>query len=66
MTGAVCRLEELCDTAHEHGVLKFVVEVYAVGLYGEHGAVISERDHQMHSMYIISGALGKAFGNVGG
>jgi len=66
MTGAICPLEELCDIAHKYGALTFVDEVHAVGLYGQHGAGVGERDGLMHQMDIISGTLGKAFGNVGG
>lgn len=66
MSGAVCPLEELCAVAHEFGALTFVDEVHAVGLYGEHGAGIGEKEGQLHNMDIISGTLGKAFGNIGG
>lgn len=66
MTGAVCPLELLCDIAHDHGALTFIDEVHAVGLYGDHGAGIGEREGQLHKMDIISGTLGKAFGNIGG
>ena len=58
MTGSICPLEELCDVAHKYGALTFVDEVHAVGLYGQHGAGVGERDGVMHKMDIISGTLG--------
>jgi len=66
MTGAICPLEELCDVAHKYGALTFVDEVHAVGLYGWEGAGVAQRDGVMDKMDIVSGTLGKAFGNVGG
>jgi len=66
MTGSICPIEKLCDVAHEHGALTFIDEVHAVGLYGDHGAGIGERDKVLHKMDIVSGTLGKAFGNIGG
>lgn len=66
MTGAICPLEEMCDVAHRYGALTFVDEVHAVGLYGREGAGVGERDGVAHKIDIISGTLGKAFGNIGG
>jgi len=66
MSGAICPLEEMCDVAHKYGALTFVDEVHAVGLYGREGAGVGERDGIEHKIDIISGTLGKAFGNVGG
>jgi len=66
MTGAICPLEEMCDVAHHYGALTFVDEVHAVGLYGPQGAGVGQRDGVQHKIDIISGTLGKAFGNIGG
>lgn len=66
ITGDICPIERLCDVAHKYNAITFVDEVHAVGLYGKHGAGIAERDDVMHKVDIVSGTLGKAFGNVGG
>ncbi|GAB6021620.1 5-aminolevulinate synthase, nonspecific, mitochondrial [Chamberlinius hualienensis] len=66
MTGAICPLTTLCDVSHQHGAITFVDEVHAVGLYGHEGAGVGEREHCLPEMDIISGTLGKAFGNIGG
>ncbi|XP_011312469.1 5-aminolevulinate synthase, erythroid-specific, mitochondrial [Fopius arisanus] len=66
MNGSICPLEEMCDIARKYGALTFVDEVHAVGLYGYSGAGIGERDWVLDKMDMVSGTLGKAFGNVGG
>lgn len=66
LTGDIAPVEELCDVAHKYNAITFVDEVHAVGLYGQHGAGIAEREGLLHKIDIVSGTLGKAFGNVGG
>ncbi|CAF1590437.1 unnamed protein product [Didymodactylos carnosus] len=53
----------MIDVAHRYGSITFIDEVHAVGLYGENGAGVGERDQVLHKMDIISG---KAFGSIGG
>lgn len=66
MTGAISPIKEFCDLAKKYNAITFLDEVHAVGLYGEHGAGIAERDDLMADVDIISGTLGKAYGNIGG
>lgn len=66
MTGDVSQVEKMCDISHKYGALTFVDEVHAVGLYGMRGAGIAQRDNCMDKIDIVSGTLGKAYGNCGG
>ena len=66
MSGSISPIKEICDVAHKYNALTFIDEVHAVGLYGDRGAGIGERDDLMAELDIISGTLGKAFGVAGG
>ena len=66
MSGNIAPIEEICDVAHKYNALTFIDEVHAVGLYGDRGAGIGERDGIMDKLDMISGTLGKAFGVAGG
>lgn len=66
MDGSICDIGRMCDIAHKYGGITFIDEVHAVGLYGQNGAGIGERDDVIDKMDIITGTLGKAFGNIGG
>ncbi|KAF9879506.1 hypothetical protein CkaCkLH20_03049 [Colletotrichum karsti] len=78
MCGTVAPITEICDLAERYGAITFLDEVHAVGLYGPHGAGVSEHlDFEAHSsgdyegtvlsrIDIVTGALGKGFGTMGG
>ncbi|EGG23975.1 5-aminolevulinate synthase [Cavenderia fasciculata] len=66
MDGTVAPIDDICTVAKRHNALTFIDEVHAVGLYGDHGAGVCERDGLMDRVDIVSGTLGKAFGVYGG
>lgn len=66
MDGDIAPIKEICDLADKYNALTYIDEVHAVGLYGDKGGGVAQRDGQAHRISIISGTLAKAYGVFGG
>ena len=66
MDGDFSPIKKICSLAERYNALTFLDEVHAVGIYGERGAGVAERDKVMDHVDIIQGTLAKAFGVIGG
>src|SRR5262245_60887868 len=66
MAGDISPINEICDLAHRYGALTYLDEVHAVGMYGQRGAGVAERDGALDKVDIVQGTLAKGFGVVGG
>ena len=66
MDGDIAPLREIVEVCEAHGALSYIDEVHAVGMYGDHGGGVTEREGLAHRIDVIEGTLGKAYGCVGG
>lgn len=66
MDGDIAPIKEICDLADKYNAMTYIDEVHAVGLYGDHGAGVAEREGLMDRLTVIQGTMAKGFGVVGG
>ncbi len=66
MDGDISPINMICDLAEKYGAFTYLDEVHAVGLYGEEGGGVAQRDGAEARIDLIEGTLGKAFGVMGG
>jgi 5-aminolevulinate synthase len=66
MDGDISDIRGTVALAKKYGAITYIDEVHAVGLYGQRGGGVSERDDIASEIDIIEATLGKAIGVMGG
>jgi len=66
MDGDISPIKEICEVSKKNNALTYLDEVHAVGMYGNRGGGISEREGLMDQVDVIEGTLAKAYGTMGG
>jgi len=66
MDGDISDVRGTVALAKKYGCMTYIDEVHAVGLYGDRGGGVCERDGMMDQIDIIEATLGKAVGVMGG
>jgi 5-aminolevulinate synthase len=66
MDGDFGNIKEIVEVAEKYNAITYLDEVHAVGLYGDQGGGVAQREGLEDQVNIIQGTLGKAFGVIGG
>ena len=66
MDGDTSPIADIIALAKKYNALTYLDEVHAVGMYGEYGGGVAQRDGLSDDIDIIQGTFGKAYGAMGG